>query len=158
MHPGEAGLRAQQTKRLPSRRRHRCAETLSPTRRATAEVPRLATNWSSISRQNWTLSREPIPGDHRVMTTTAQFPATTIHGPHFDGQVLTPGTRGYDSARSVWNGMIDHRPNLIVRCASVGDVVTAVRAARERDLALGVRCGGPHIAGPAVPHGARSDR
>ncbi len=87
------------------------------------------------------------------MTTTAQFPATTIHGPHFDGQVLTPGTRGYDSARSVWNGMIDHRPNLIVRCASVGDVVTAVRAARERDLEIGVRCGGHNIAGLAVPHG-----
>ena len=62
------------------------------------------------------------------MTTTARFPTTTVHRSHFDGQVLYPGTRGYDSARSVWNGMIDHRPKLIVRCASVGDVVTAVRA------------------------------
>jgi FAD/FMN-containing dehydrogenase len=86
------------------------------------------------------------------MTTTAQFP-TTVHRSHVDGQVLTPGTRGYDSARSVWNGMIDHRPKLIVRCASVGDVVTAVRAARERDLEIGVRCGGHNIAGLAVPHG-----
>ena len=49
------------------------------------------------------------------MTTTAQFPATIVRRSHFDGQVLTPGTRGYDSARSVWNGMIDHRPKLIVR-------------------------------------------
>ena len=32
---------------------------------------------------------------------------------------------------------------LIVRCASVADVVTAVRTARERDLEIGVRCGGP---------------
>jgi FAD/FMN-containing dehydrogenase len=87
------------------------------------------------------------------MTTTAQFPTTTAHGSHFDGQVLTPGTRGYDSARSVWNGMIDHYPKLIVQCASVADVVTAVRTARQRDLEIGVRCGGHNIAGLAVPHG-----
>ena len=86
------------------------------------------------------------------MTTTAQFP-TTVRRPHFDGRVLTPGTRGYDSARSVWNGMIDHRPKLIVGCASVDDVITAVRTARERDLEIGVRCGGHNIAGLAVPHG-----
>jgi FAD/FMN-containing dehydrogenase len=87
------------------------------------------------------------------MTTTAQFPTTTADRLHLDGQVLTPGTPGYDSARSVWNGMIDRRPQLIVRCASVADVVTAVRAARERDLEIGVRCGGHNIAGLAVPHG-----
>jgi FAD/FMN-containing dehydrogenase len=87
------------------------------------------------------------------MTTTAQFPTTTVRRPQFDGQILTPGTRGYDSARSVWNGMIDHRPKLIVCCASVDDVVTAVRTARECDLEIGVRCGGHNIAGLAVPHG-----
>ncbi len=86
------------------------------------------------------------------MTTTAQL-STTMSRSHFDGQILTPGTRGYDSARSVWNEMIDHRPKLIARCASVDDVVTAVRAAREHDLEIGVRCGGHNIAGLAVPHG-----
>jgi FAD/FMN-containing dehydrogenase len=85
------------------------------------------------------------------MTTSAPFPA--VDRSHFDGQVLTPGSREYDSARSVWNGMIDHRPKLIVRCASVSDVVTAVRTARERDLEIGVRCGGHNIAGHAVPDG-----
>jgi FAD/FMN-containing dehydrogenase len=87
------------------------------------------------------------------MTTTAQFLAATVRRSHFDGQVLTPDSHGYDSARSVWNGMIDHRPKLIVRCASVGDVVAAVRTARECDLEIGVRCGGHNIAGLAVPHG-----
>jgi FAD/FMN-containing dehydrogenase len=67
--------------------------------------------------------------------------------------VLTPGVDGYDSARSVWNAMIDHRPAVIVQCASVRDVVAAVRAARERDLEIGVRCGGHSITGFAVPHG-----
>jgi len=86
------------------------------------------------------------------MTTTAQLP-TTISRSHFDGQVLTPGTCGYDSARSVWNGMIDHRPKVIVQCAAVDDVVTAVRTARECDLEIGVRCGGHNIAGLAVPDG-----
>jgi FAD/FMN-containing dehydrogenase len=87
------------------------------------------------------------------MTTTAKLHTTTVRRSHFDGQVLTPGTRGYDSARSVWNGMIDHRPKVIAQCASVDDVVTAVRTARERDLEIGVRCGGHNIAGLAVPHG-----
>jgi len=76
-----------------------------------------------------------------------------VRRPHFDGQVLTPGTPGYDSARSVWNGMIDHRPKLIVQCASVDVVVTAVRIAHECDLEIGVRCGGHNIAGLAVPNG-----
>jgi FAD/FMN-containing dehydrogenase len=49
--------------------------------------------------------------------------------------------------------MVDHRPKLIVQCASVEDVVTAVRTARERDLEIGVRCGGHNIAGLAVPDG-----
>jgi FAD/FMN-containing dehydrogenase len=49
--------------------------------------------------------------------------------------------------------MIDHRPKLIVQCASVGDIVTAVRTAREHGLEIGVRCGGHNIAGLAVPHG-----
>jgi FAD/FMN-containing dehydrogenase len=87
------------------------------------------------------------------MTSTEQFDTATVHRSYVDGQVLTPGTPGYDSARSVWNAMIDHRPKLIVRCASVRDVVTAVRAARERDLEIGVRCGGHNIAGLAVPDG-----
>jgi FAD/FMN-containing dehydrogenase len=68
-----------------------------------------------------------------------------------DGQVLLPGEDGYDQARSVWNAMIDRRPALIVRCASIGDVVTAVRTARELDLEIGVRGGGHSVVGQAVP-------
>jgi len=86
------------------------------------------------------------------MTTTAQFPTMIARRSHVDGRLLTPGARGYDSARSVWNGMIDHRPALIVECASVEDVVTAVRTARECELEIGVRCGGYNVAGFAVPH------
>ncbi len=40
---------------------------------------------------------------------------------------------------------------MIIRCARVADVVTAVRTARELDLEIGVRCGGHSILGMAVP-------
>ena len=68
-----------------------------------------------------------------------------------DGQVLLPGDPGYDEARTVWNAMIDRRPRLIVRAASVGDVVAAVRTARQLDLEIGIRCGGHSVLGQAVP-------
>jgi FAD/FMN-containing dehydrogenase len=82
------------------------------------------------------------------MTTTT--PGTTTR---FDGQLLTSGDAGYDAARSVWNAMVDRRPRMIVRAASVADVVAAVRMARELDLEIGVRCGGHNVAGFAVPDG-----
>jgi FAD/FMN-containing dehydrogenase len=87
------------------------------------------------------------------MSPTAHTPTAIGLGSDLDGRLLVPGMPGYDAARSVWNAMIDHRPETIVQCASVDDVVAAVRAARERELEIGVRCGGHNIAGLAVPHG-----
>jgi len=68
-----------------------------------------------------------------------------------DGQLLLPGDAGYDDTRTVWNALVDRRPAMIVRCASVGDVVTAVRTARDLDLEIGIRCGGHSALGFAVP-------
>jgi FAD/FMN-containing dehydrogenase len=68
-----------------------------------------------------------------------------------DGYRLFPGDDGYDAARDVWNAMVDRRPRAIVRCAGVADVVTAVCAARELDLEIGVRCGGHSVLGLCVP-------
>jgi FAD/FMN-containing dehydrogenase len=70
-----------------------------------------------------------------------------------DGSALLPGDTGYDEARTVWNAIVDRRPRVIVRCRSVRDVVTAVRAAGEHDLEIGIRCGGHSAAGHAVPDG-----
>jgi FAD/FMN-containing dehydrogenase len=70
-----------------------------------------------------------------------------------DGSVVLPGDPAYDESRAIWNAVVDHRPAAIVRCASVDDVVTAVRTAREHDLEIGIRCGGHSAAGHAVPDG-----
>jgi FAD/FMN-containing dehydrogenase len=69
------------------------------------------------------------------------------------GHLLAPGDPGYDAARTIWNAMIDHRPRLIVRCASTADVVAAVRLARDLGLDIGVRCGGHSFSGLSVPDG-----
>jgi len=64
------------------------------------------------------------------MTTTAQFSPAPRQA-RADGWALTPGAPGYDAARSVWNGMIDNWPALIIRAGAVADVVAAVRTARH---------------------------
>src|SRR6202171_6548830 len=69
----------------------------------------------------------------------------------FDGDVLVQGDPGYDAARAVWNAMVDRRPRFIVRCRHVADVQAAVRAGRDLELEIGVRCGGHSVVGLGVP-------
>jgi FAD/FMN-containing dehydrogenase len=66
------------------------------------------------------------------------------------GRLVQPSDADYDTARAVWNGMVDRHPALIVRCAGVADVVTSVNFAKEHDLLLAVRGGGHNAAGNAV--------
>jgi FAD/FMN-containing dehydrogenase len=70
-----------------------------------------------------------------------------------EGEILTAEDPGYDEARAVWNGMIDRRPDLIVRCAGADDVSAAVGFARDRGLEVAVRGAGHHIAGHSVCEG-----
>jgi FAD/FMN-containing dehydrogenase len=66
------------------------------------------------------------------------------------GTVICPGDEEYHSARSVWNGMIDKHPALIVRCADAADVITAVQFAQAERLPVSVRGGGHSVSGLAV--------
>src|SRR4051812_44358529 len=63
------------------------------------------------------------------------------------GEVIQPGSAGYDAARQVYNAMIDRYPALIARCRDVADVMVAVAFAREHQLELAVRSGGHNGAG-----------
>ena len=63
------------------------------------------------------------------------------------GTAVVPGDADYDQARTVWNGMHDKRPAIVVRCAGTADVITAVRFARSQGLAIAVRGGSHSIAG-----------
>ena len=69
------------------------------------------------------------------------------------GEVVRPEDDGYDAARAVFNGMIDKRPVMIVRCAGTADVIQGVNFARTHDLLLSVHGGGHSVAGNAVSDG-----
>jgi FAD/FMN-containing dehydrogenase len=66
------------------------------------------------------------------------------------GEAVAPGDPGYDEARSVWNGEIDRRPALIVRCRAAHQVADAIALARRQGSELTVRGGGHNFAGSAV--------
>ena len=69
------------------------------------------------------------------------------------GEVLVRGDEGYESARGVWNGMINKHPAVIVRCGSERDVATSIEAARRFGLPIAVRGGGHNVAGLATCDG-----
>ena len=58
------------------------------------------------------------------------------------GAIVQPGDAEYESARKVYNGMIDKRPALIVRCVDVADVIAAVNYARANGVLTAIRGGG----------------
>lgn len=65
----------------------------------------------------------------------------------FRGDLIQPTDAAYDSARKVYNGMIDKRPSLIARCVDAADVMAAVEFGRENNLLTAIRGGGHNGAG-----------
>jgi len=84
--------------------------------------------------------------------TDAAVTQNTVEGlaNRLRGRVVRPTDADYDRVRAVWNGMVDKRPALIVRCAGTSDVLEAVRHARARGLPVAVRGGGHNVSGAAV--------
>jgi len=58
------------------------------------------------------------------------------------GRVVEPGAADYDTARALYNGMIDKRPAAIAFCGDVEDVAAAVRYGTEHGLPIAIRSGG----------------
>jgi hypothetical protein len=69
------------------------------------------------------------------------------------GELIRPADAAYEQHRKIWNGSIDRRPSLIVRCGGVADVIAAVRFARSLGLAVAVRSGGHSWPGLSVCDG-----
>ncbi|HEX3803895.1 MAG TPA: FAD-binding oxidoreductase [Solirubrobacteraceae bacterium] len=78
----------------------------------------------------------------------------------FDGEVLSRGDDSYEQARqaAAWNARKPERfPEVIVKAASVGDVVNAVRMAKERGLKVKARAGGHAWTASAIRSGLLVD-
>jgi len=73
--------------------------------------------------------------------------ALASFGEAFQGEIVAPGSANYESARRVWNGMIDRRLALIARGAAVEDVISAIRSARAQGIVIAVRSGGHSVGG-----------
>ena len=66
------------------------------------------------------------------------------------GKLIQPNDADYDACRKVYNGMIDKRPALIVKCANAADVITTVNFARENNLLTAIRSGGHNGGGLGI--------
>ena len=69
------------------------------------------------------------------------------------GEVILPDDDAYDSARHVFNAMIDRHPAIIIRCVDAADVISAVNFGREAQLSISVRGGSHNVTGFAVNDG-----
>ena len=89
------------------------------------------------------------------MTIPAPFPWTAINQlrSSIRGQLLIPESEHYDAARTLWNGMIQTKPALIVQCAGAADVTAAVGFARDHGARVAVKAGGHNVAGLALCEG-----
>jgi FAD/FMN-containing dehydrogenase len=68
----------------------------------------------------------------------------------FRGELIQPTDAAYESARKVYNAMIDKRPRLIARCVDVADVIAAVRFGADNGMLTAIRGGGHNGAGLGV--------
>ena len=65
----------------------------------------------------------------------------------FHGRLIGQGNPDYDTARAVYNAMIDRSPALVAQVRDESDVAMAVTAARDQGVTVAVRGGGHNGAG-----------
>ena len=68
----------------------------------------------------------------------------------FHGKIIEKGDDEYNTARAVYNGMIDKHPAAIAFCHDVNDVINCVNFARENDILLAIRGGGHNAGGLGI--------
>lgn len=66
---------------------------------------------------------------------------------------LLPGNPEFDERRTIFNGMIDRRPDIIVQPTTDAEVREAILAAAAADAPLAIRGGGHNVAGNAICEG-----
>jgi len=66
------------------------------------------------------------------------------------GNVIRPGGKGYDQARSILNAKVDRYPALVVQVKDSEDVSEVIRFARRFGLEVSVKGGGHGVAGHAI--------
>ncbi len=95
------------------------------------------------------MAQKTQPNEHRSASKLSDEAVESLRT-QVRGIVYRPGDDGYEQARKVWNGVIDKRPAVIVRCTGTADVIHSVRFARERHLPVSVRGGGHNVSGSAI--------
>ncbi len=88
-----------------------------------------------------------------LVNNSISVDAAKVLEPIINGSVITPEDEEYNTVRKIWNGMIDRKPAVIVRCMNSTDIIEAVKFARKRDLLISVRGGGHNVSGSAVCEG-----
>jgi FAD/FMN-containing dehydrogenase len=73
------------------------------------------------------------------------------------GEVLGPSDSGYESARAIYNSMIETRPAAIARPKDSSEVAAALRIARDAGLPISIRGGGHGVAGTSLCEGVVID-
>src|SRR5690349_24054563 len=63
------------------------------------------------------------------------------------GQIILKGDLTYEEERKVYNGMIDKKPALIVKCRDVADVIACVNFGRDNKILTAIRSGGHNAGG-----------
>jgi FAD/FMN-containing dehydrogenase len=96
-----------------------------------------------------TISAATLEGSH---TNVNDADVVTLRS-SLRGEVVVAGDARYDEARRVWNGNVDRRPALIVRCMGAADVQQAVNFARSLGLLVSIRGGGHSAPGYGTNEG-----
>jgi hypothetical protein len=82
------------------------------------------------------------PTGLQVEETAFQNFKSSIRGP-----IIMKGDPTYEAERKVYNGMIDKKPGMIVKCRDVADVITCVNFGRDNKILTAIRSGGHNAGG-----------